>query len=568
MAIGQEVDWSLVDMEAQPGAIGERFEAARARGEEGLMLKAAMRAYVPNARTNVLKLKAEFIPGLGDTVTLLVVGARYARRVGRGAGAALVCELACAAPRDADLAAASSTAGPFTSLTWLFNTAALSYKESSGLSSANYEQLLRTLNEEIVTGAPVSAAGDAVLRRPRMRRLRQDEPLPSWLLHAPKGRERRPHFVLTEPALAVKVEVLGSRFLTRFVNDDDAVSLVPWKLRFPRVVRWFGGGVGHQHGAIADTVESYRLKGCDAWLAQRGLSWPSIADELLQSGDLGNDAEDASSLAHAEGAASLALGTGAAAAAGSLALETPRAETPLPMQKRPRTASGDAGQNGGDGARSHEPACELPSTGGISDLVKRSKGFLKVAQNCMQARDVEGALLSYRRAAALFAEEGRGSNRADAAQPGWISSASAADQQDVAGQHDTDGWERIRHAITALSNVAGSLEALSRATQRPMESEQVREALRMRLRAIRVCRDNHAQYANPPPGMQGKRPNLEQLEAKLAAFCEREEVRRLLHGVLVARMERTQQEAALAKEARKEAGNARYIQDDSEGGED
>ena len=34
------------------------------------MVKAAHRPYVPNARTNVLKLKAEFIPGLGDTVTL------------------------------------------------------------------------------------------------------------------------------------------------------------------------------------------------------------------------------------------------------------------------------------------------------------------------------------------------------------------------------------------------------------------------------------------------------------------------------------------------------------------
>ena len=34
------------------------------------MVKAAHRPYVPNARTNTLKLKAEFIPGLGDTVTL------------------------------------------------------------------------------------------------------------------------------------------------------------------------------------------------------------------------------------------------------------------------------------------------------------------------------------------------------------------------------------------------------------------------------------------------------------------------------------------------------------------
>ena len=47
-----------------------------------------------------------------------------------------------------------------------------------------------------------------------------------------RAREDKEH-----PSRAVKVEVLGSRFLTRFTHDDEAVAGVPWKLRFPRVVQ-------------------------------------------------------------------------------------------------------------------------------------------------------------------------------------------------------------------------------------------------------------------------------------------------------------------------------------------
>ena len=63
---------------------------------EGLMLKALARPYVPNARTNVLKLKSEFIRGLGDSVTLTVVGARYARRIRCRASAGRRCRATCA----------------------------------------------------------------------------------------------------------------------------------------------------------------------------------------------------------------------------------------------------------------------------------------------------------------------------------------------------------------------------------------------------------------------------------------------------------------------------------------
>ena len=43
------------------------------------MVKAAHQPYVPNARNHVLKCKVEFIEGLGDTVTLLLLA-----RVRRG----------------------------------------------------------------------------------------------------------------------------------------------------------------------------------------------------------------------------------------------------------------------------------------------------------------------------------------------------------------------------------------------------------------------------------------------------------------------------------------------------
>lgn len=106
---------------------------------QGLMVKAASRPYVPNARTNVLKLKAEFIPGLGDSVTVLVVGARCARRVGSGSGATYVCELACAALSGAG--APSGAGGAWaSSWTWLFNTAALASGEKGrGLKQGEQE---------------------------------------------------------------------------------------------------------------------------------------------------------------------------------------------------------------------------------------------------------------------------------------------------------------------------------------------------------------------------------------------------------------------------------------------
>ena len=60
-----------VDLGAPETPLRARFDAARLAGEEGVMVKAASRPYVPNARGNSLKVKVEFIPGLGDTVTTM-----------------------------------------------------------------------------------------------------------------------------------------------------------------------------------------------------------------------------------------------------------------------------------------------------------------------------------------------------------------------------------------------------------------------------------------------------------------------------------------------------------------
>ena len=79
---------TLINLDSPDAPLQVHFDAARRSGEEGVMVKAAHRPYVPNARTNSLKVKVEFIPGLGDTVTLRLYGARVPRTLGRGTATA------------------------------------------------------------------------------------------------------------------------------------------------------------------------------------------------------------------------------------------------------------------------------------------------------------------------------------------------------------------------------------------------------------------------------------------------------------------------------------------------
>jgi len=97
----------------------------------------------------------------------------------------------------------------------------------AGMGPVELEQLLRRLHADILNGetdahdgAHDGAHGGAHdgggASAPLMRRLGAHEDAPSWLLHCPTDGKLRPHFVLRDPALALKAEVKGSRFLIRF----------------------------------------------------------------------------------------------------------------------------------------------------------------------------------------------------------------------------------------------------------------------------------------------------------------------------------------------------------------
>ena len=327
----EPVECSLVDLEATPRAVSEAFELARAEGEEGLMLKAAHRPYVPNARAHTLKLKAEFIPGLGDTVTLFVVGGRMPRAVGRGGSAGSVCEFALAArPGTAGADGEATGAGE---LMWLANTSGLCWQD--GMPAVEVSSFIRRwLNDEDETDA------DGLVRPAVMRRLRTGEDPPGWLRHAPVAEKQRLHFVLHHPRDAIPAEVVGSRFLRRcarawsrrrprrggaggagrgapsdpgcapplgpsplhsrrpaspparderltsglrprprrFTNDAEALAAVPFKLRFPRIKRFFDGDA--RAGVVVDTVATFHRKACGACLLPEGRSWESVAAEM------------------------------------------------------------------------------------------------------------------------------------------------------------------------------------------------------------------------------------------------------------------------------------------------
>ena len=110
---------------------------ARTQGEEGVMVKAAAACYGPNVRSNVLKCKVEFIEGLGDTVTLRLVGVRQPRVLGGsggdgsngGSGGAIaIAEYVCGAYED------DSPSAP---LLWLCNTSQLTWKDQLSPPSAD-----------------------------------------------------------------------------------------------------------------------------------------------------------------------------------------------------------------------------------------------------------------------------------------------------------------------------------------------------------------------------------------------------------------------------------------------
>ena len=231
-----------VDLASPERPLQAAFAAARAAQAEGLMVKAAHQPYVPNARTNVLKCKVEFIEGLGDTVTLLLLGARAPRKLGAGNEASMLVEFAIGAR------ASGAADAP---IVWLFNTSPLPWRGSS-LTQPMLQRLYLRLTEDAGADRPAL-----------MERLGVDEPPPAWMRQCPTSTMARPHWVLLDPKTAPIVEVMGSRFLRRYNQDTDASSnrSLPWTLRFPRVAKWCEA----TDGVVVDTIESFRAKAVAAF---------------------------------------------------------------------------------------------------------------------------------------------------------------------------------------------------------------------------------------------------------------------------------------------------------------
>lgn len=159
--------------------------------------------YAPNARSNVLKLKAEFIPGLGDTVTLLLLGARTLRRQGKG-------NAGTAAHSNSQflLGAYLDDGARRHELVWLCHTSALPWRD--GLSAPSLHQLWHRLT--IPSDRADSKAPSL------MRPLGPEELPPAWLGGCPTAPSLRPHYVLREPRAAPVVEVRDG-FMNRCLNQ-------------------------------------------------------------------------------------------------------------------------------------------------------------------------------------------------------------------------------------------------------------------------------------------------------------------------------------------------------------
>ena len=193
-----------IDLASPDAPLQAHFDAARRAGEEGVMVKAAHRPYTPNARTNSLKVKVEFIPGLGDTVTLMLYGARAPRTLGRGT--------ATATHRIAEFVVGA--AGDDGNPQWLCNTSQLPWQDA--LHQPALQALWLRLTETSSDG-----------RQSLMRRLAVDDAPPGWLCDCPTAQSARPHWVLRDAALAPVVEVGRSLTLTLTLTLSLTLALTP-----------------------------------------------------------------------------------------------------------------------------------------------------------------------------------------------------------------------------------------------------------------------------------------------------------------------------------------------------
>ena len=211
----REIDTFVVTSRARrmaydEGALTAAFARSRAERYEGLVVKAAASPYVPNERRHWCKLKHDRIPGLGDTVTLAIVGAR----LGDGGALGELC-LGC---RDGDGSGGADGGGP--RFAWLCNVG----RAHGGLS----ESLWQHLDGALLGVGPRRAP------RPLLVPLRRGCAPPPWLRHASAKEAMRPHAVLASAAEALLTDCLGSQFLPADASDTSSAASA-WMLRFPRM---------------------------------------------------------------------------------------------------------------------------------------------------------------------------------------------------------------------------------------------------------------------------------------------------------------------------------------------
>ena len=193
------------DEEALLASLGQVVRAK----QEGLVLKALDSAYLPNGRASWFKLKPAAIPGVGDTLTLGLIGVR----VGNGVNAGKITGFALGAIQNRH---AVAEAGEPPRWAWLFNTP---------IAPA---PIARVLTELCLGSAAVETA-------PLMRRAEPSTAV-GWLHGAPTGADERLHMVARHPLTSVlAVEVTGQGFV-RASASFGASSVSKYELRFPKIV--------------------------------------------------------------------------------------------------------------------------------------------------------------------------------------------------------------------------------------------------------------------------------------------------------------------------------------------
>ena len=280
---------------------------------------------------------------------------------------------------------------------------------------------------------------------------------------------------------------------------------MPWKLRFPRVVRWYGGDANAVQAVLPDTVATYRRKGCEAWLSQRGRSWVSIATELYESGELLD-------------------GDGG----GSNTLEEEEEDDEGSRCFKPKRARLDDG-----GERRVGVEMKLSEAWSLC-----GEDQLRAARNLYSQENYEEALRGFSGLAEPFtratdvlerltAESIRREHAAGQITKNVVDVDSAAEGRELLAE--------LNGMAAAFSGVAGTLECL----KRPLNAEEVKEALRMRLRAVMLLQDavEHGQIGELKVKDKTFIALLQIARNKPSTLCERDEVKDFLHGLLVAKMD-------------------------------